>query len=185
MPVIERCQSIAREHGIPCRQKGLRLDSHVHTHLVPVVWQALLRCLEEERYEVEYLRNPKEPLFPFLKQKTLWKTYRPINFIKNRILMLLSGKADRFCKEHQLPETYLWGLLMSGKMDSDRIKYIYPQMCSYADQKERYLEILFHPGMVREEEKTDEMDPVSCAAFNASGNRHIEKEAVLQIRKSR
>ncbi len=36
---IETCIGIAARHSIPCGQKGLRIDSHQHAHMIPVVWK--------------------------------------------------------------------------------------------------------------------------------------------------
>ena len=81
---IRRCIERAKDSNIDCFQKGLRLDSHIHTHLIPVVWDALIEIIEEEKYNIEYVRNPKEPLIPFIKNTSLLKTFGLINFIKNR-----------------------------------------------------------------------------------------------------
>ena len=83
---IERVQEtvicimdLAKEQGIACKQKSIRIDSHQHAHMIPVVWEALTEVIEEERYEVEYIRNSKEVLGAFLSEASLWKTYRPVN----------------------------------------------------------------------------------------------------------
>lgn len=176
--VVLRCMYIAEKNNVPHKQIGLRIDSHVHTHLVPVVWEALIEVLEEEKYDVEFIRNPKEPIVPFLKITELWGTYSIINIIKNRILMFYSRKVDRYCESHKLDKMYMWGLIMSGGMDGERIEAIYDDMSKYAKDKERYLEILFHPGLTLTDEYCKEMNKESSKSFNMSVNRHIEKSAV-------
>ena len=64
----------------------LRIDSHQHTHLIPVVADALFEVLEENQWEVEYIRNAKEPIGPFLKMNSLYSSYQAINFVKNILL---------------------------------------------------------------------------------------------------
>ncbi len=81
---IEKCMAIAKEAGVSCKQKGLRIDSHQHAHMIPVVWEAILEAVAEEGYRVEYIRNSREPLGVFLTDVSLYRTYRPINFVKNR-----------------------------------------------------------------------------------------------------
>ena len=39
---VKKCMEIAAGSGVPCGQKGLRIDSHQHAHMIPVVWEALL-----------------------------------------------------------------------------------------------------------------------------------------------
>lgn len=180
--VIDKCICIAKENQIECRQKGIRLDSHVHTHLIPVVWDALTEVIAEEDYQIEYIRNPKEPIGPFLKNFSLIPSYGIINLIKNRILMFYSGKVDRYCEKHDIAKMYMWGLAMSGHMDYDRIKRVYPDMLNKAKRDGRTLELLFHPGKASPEEYSEEMNPEYFRDANSSENRHIEKNAVLNIK---
>lgn len=181
--VIEKCMSIARENGVKCSQKGIRLDSHIHTHLIPVVWDSLVEVIEEGRYDIEYIRNPKEPIMPFLKKTSLWKTYSLINIIKNRILMFYSKKADRYCDEHKIDKMYMWGLMMSGHMDYERIEKLFPAMLDVSEKSGRKLELLFHPGQATADEYSPEMDPDYFRDANLSENRRIEKNAVMNIKK--
>ena len=179
--VIDKCIDIARANNIECTQKGIRLDSHIHTHLIPLVWQALVELIDEENYNIEYIRNPKEPLLPFIGNRKLLKTYGLLNIIKNRILMLYSKKADRYCEHHGLAKMYMWGLCMSGHMDYERISELYPDMLAWAKKDGRKLELLFHPGQALPEEYSTEMDVNYFRDANTSQNRHIEKDAVMRI----
>ena len=178
---IKKCIDLAEKSGIEHKQKGMRLDSHIHTHLIPVVWDSLMSVIKEEKYEVEYIRNPKEPIIPFLKNASLIPSYGLANIIKNRILMLYSGKADRFCEKNNVDKMYMWGLAMSGKMDYERIKQIYPEMIRYCKKRNRRIELLFHPGRATENEKNSDMDKDYFPNANLSENRSIEKNAVMHI----
>jgi len=180
---IEKCITIAKENDVECHQNGIRLDSHIHTHLIPVVWDSLTEVIEEENYNIEYIRNPKEPITPFLKAFSLWPSYGVMNFIKNRILMMYSGKVDRYCDKHKIGKMYMWGLMMSGHMDYDRIKRVYPDMLKRAENENRTLELLFHPGKATQDEYSEEMDPNYFRDANTSENRHVEKDAVMKIKK--
>ena len=177
----EKCLEIAKENNVPFNQHGLRLDSHIHTHLIPVVWDALMEVIEEEHYDVEYIRNPKEPLRPFLKEKSLWSSYSLINAVKNRILMFYSGKVDRYCEEKGMNKMYMWGLMMSGHLDYDRINVLLPEMSRTAQKNDRILELLFHPGKAKDEEYGEDMDKDYFRDANTSDNRWIEKDSVLKI----
>lgn len=177
--VIDKCVEIAGAHGIPCSQKGLRLDSHQHAHMIPVVWEAVLEAVREEGWQLTYIRNSKEVLGVFLSERSLWKTYRPINFVKNRLLSLYSHKVDRYNKARGREQMYLWGLVMSGRMDRARIKKLYPKMLRKAEQAGRTLEILFHPGLMLPEEATPEIAQEAAEIFYMRKDRHVEKAAVL------
>ena len=180
--VLNRCIAIAEENNVPHQQKGIRIDSHQHIHSIPLVFDALAETIEENNYPIEYIRNPKEPLLPFLTQFSLWKTYRPVNFIKNRLLMFYSGKNDRYCDDHHMEKMLMWGLMMSGKMDAERIKKIIPEMKRTAEKENRRLELLFHPGLAFESERNKLIPEESMNDFYLNKNRHVEKNAVMQIK---
>lgn len=177
--VINKCLNIAKENGIEVRQKGIRLDSHVHTHLIPVVWESLVEVIDENNYSVEFIRNPKEPIIPFMKRNIF--SYGLANIIKNRILMFYSKKVDKYCDLRGIKKMYMWGLLMSGHMDYDRIKDVYPKMIEYCKEKDRDLELLFHPGLALKDEYSDEKNLDYYNDFNSSKFRTIEKNSVLRI----
>ncbi|MBD5522939.1 MAG: ChbG/HpnK family deacetylase [Lachnospiraceae bacterium] len=179
---VTKAIAIAEEHGILCGQKRLRIDSHQHAHMIPVVWEALTEVIAEEKYEVEYIRNSKEMLGAFVSEISLWKTYRPINFIKNRLLSLYSYKADRYAKAHGMDQMYLWGLIMSGYMNYDRIVRLYPKITAKAERDSRVLEILFHPGLTLAGEVTDEIGKEAAEGFYLRQDRHVEMEAVNRMK---
>lgn len=178
---VEGCLKIAETNGIACAQKGLRIDSHQHSHMIPVVWEAVTELVEEEGYSLEYIRNSKEVLGVFLSEMSLWKTYRPVNFVKNRLLSLYSYKVDRYCRKHRMQQMYLWGLVMSGHMDIVRIRKLYGKMNLKAEKDGRTLEILFHPGLALSQEISAEIGDEAAEDFYLSANRHVEKKAVMAI----
>ena len=178
---IGRCMEEAGKHHIPCRQKGMRIDSHQHAHIIPIVWEALTEVIAEENYRVEYIRNSKELLNVFLKKVSLWKTYRPVNFIKNRLLYLFSFKVDRYAEEHSMQQMYLWGLVMSGRMDYDRIVRLYPAVMSKAEKAHRTLEFCIHPGRMLAEEVTEEVGRRAADDFYLRSDRQVEKDAVMRL----
>ena len=177
-----RAMAVAREHGIACAQEGLRIDSHQHAHMIPVVWEALTEVLSEGKYQVEYIRNSKEMMAAFVSQVSLWKTYRPVNFVKNRLLSLYSHKVDRYSRAHDMEQMYLWGLIMSGRMDYERITVLYPKIAKKSETDGRVLEILFHPGLMLPEEVSDEIGEEAAKDFYLRTDRHVEMDAVGKIR---
>lgn len=175
---ISRAMDIAKEHGVSCGQKDIRIDSHQHTHMIPVVWEALTEIIGEEHYEVEFIRNSKEMLGSFLSEISLWKTYRPINFVKNILLSLYSHKVDCYAKAHGMEPMYVWGLVMSGHMDYDRIVKLYPKITEKAGKDNRILEMIFHPGRMLPEEMSQEIGEEAAQDFYLRSDRHVEMDAV-------
>ncbi len=179
---VTNAMEIAKKSGTACLQSGIRIDSHQHAHMIPVVWEALCEVIAQERYEVEYIRNSKEMLGAFLTEISLWKTYRPINFVKNRLLFIYSHQADRYAKAHHMEQMYLWGLVMSGHMDYDRIVRLYPKIAAKAKSDGRTLEILFHPGLTLPEEVSAEIGKEAAEDFYLRDDRHVEMDAVSRLR---
>lgn len=178
---IDECIKIAKDNGIPVSQSHIRLDSHIHTHLLPVVWDSMIEVIEEEKYEVEYIRNPKEPITPFFRHMDVIKTYSLINIIKNRILMMYSKKVDNYFQSHKIDKMYMCGLMLSGHMDYDRLSIILPDLIKYCQKKDRKLVVLFHPGKALKSEYVKLMDENYFKDSNSSDNRHIEKDAVIRL----
>ncbi|MFR3249601.1 MAG: ChbG/HpnK family deacetylase [Eisenbergiella sp.] len=161
--------------------KKLRFDSHQHTHMIPVVAAALFEVIRRNNLEVEYIRDSREPMLPFLKEISLYPTYRPVNFVKNMILNFCSWIAAGKFRKMKLEPMYLWGLVMSGHMDKERVEKLMPQVKKAAGKQGRTLEILFHPGQVLKEEITPEFSQKEAIEFHVSRDRQVEKQAVIEI----
>ena len=161
--------------------QSLRIDSHQHTHMIPVVAKALFEVLDEQGWKADYIRDAKEPFFVFLKKASLYKTYRPVNFVKNILLNYCSALLQKRFRNAGMKPMYLWGLIMSGHMDEERIRQLLPNMEKKAEHNGRMLEILFHPGQVLREEISDEFSQEDAIAFHVSPDRSVEKQAVYAL----
>lgn len=166
----------------------LRFDGHQHTQMIPLVYWALLEVIVEQRYYTQYIRITREPVIPYLSEFSLWKTYKPVNWIKNILLNFLATNMEKTIEENrpdwQCKNTpmFLWGVVMSGHMDSTRFHKLLPKMKKQAEKKGRHLEILFHPGTVLIEELTEEFCNKDANEFHISSGRHLEYETVMSIR---
>ena len=171
----------ADEAGVPVRSRGLRIDSHQHTHLLPIVWRAFMQVVEEDRLEVEYVRSSHEPLGVFVRHLGLVSRH-PVGFIKNRILAVLAPRVERYIRDNKLRSTYLWGLVMTGYMDIDRIDAIMPDMLNVCTKYGRDLEINIHPGRMNPDEVSEEIPAPSVEDFYMTGGREIELNTVAHFR---
>lgn len=172
---IERC--------IPFLPKpdAIRIDSHQHTHMIPIVAKALLEVIDEEAYPVSFVRSAREPLDIFLKKFSLYPGYSTVNFVKNMILNLCAGGLEKGLRKRNISYGLLWGLVMSGHMDWERIEALLPDMKVYAKAKNKDLEILFHPGRMQANEVTPQACKPEVNEFYLSENRDIERNAVMQL----
>lgn len=178
LEIKAQTEAFIRKFGIG---DGLRFDGHQHTQMIPIVYRALLEVVEEEKYPLAYVRVTKEPILPYLRCPDLYRTYSPVNWIKNWILNFYSPGLERKLRDVCMPKMLLWGVLMSGNMDEARVKKLLPKMKRTAEKKQRVLEILFHPGSVQEEELTEEFSNAGANPFHISKGRAVEKEAVMQF----
>lgn len=156
----------------------LWIDGHQHTQMIPVVFDALCAVIERERYKIAYIRNSSEPVLPFLKQISLYKSYRPVNFVKNLILNFCALYAEPKMRRMGCQPMYLWGLVMSGHMDETRIRRILPDMSKVSKKRNRQLEILFHPGTLLETEITEEFSSPKALQFYLDEGRKVENAAL-------
>jgi len=175
---------ISRVCDALCVKLPLRLDSHVHTHMIPVVFEAMTEAVDElgMKKDLEFIRNSREPLFMFFITEGIRGTFPAVNVIKNIILNMLSYRVSVYCRRNSLPQTMLWGLIMSGRMDEERVKKLSPRMHKYAKRKDRYLEILCHPGIVAASEKSDEFGPDDLN-FLLSRDRDVEYQMISSLSK--
>lgn len=159
----------------------VRIDSHQHTHAIPIVYRALIEVIEEEKLNVTYFRDPGEPIFPYLTSIKIIKTYSVVNIIKNILLNMYSLKIKNYCNKHNFESPIMWGVVMSGKMDYERVSILLDRFFNLAKKKKKNLEILFHGGSVKREELTEEYTKLGFVTFHLSPNRSIEKEAILKL----
>lgn len=161
--------------------KKLRIDSHQHTHMIPLVMEALIEVLNENHYPTEYIRISKEPWQVYLSYPKLYFTYSPVNLLKVFILNWYACRNQKVLRDNNIPTMLLCGVFLSGKMDKERIATLYPKIRSLAEKKGIFLEVLFHPGNILEHEKTEEFNHPKATEFYVSKNRKIEYESVVNM----
>lgn len=153
------------------------IDSHQHTHMIPSVFKALLKVLNDEKINLKYMRIPSEPLMPYIKTPSLYFTYKPVNLIKQWLLKFLWLVNKRRVNSSQT--AYFMGILFSGKMDEKRVNKILPKYKKLAEKNGRDIEVLFHPGYL---EKYDfENKNIVFRNFYLSENRKTEFNSVMNI----
>ncbi|MCR4764270.1 MAG: ChbG/HpnK family deacetylase [Lachnospiraceae bacterium] len=163
---------------LPEGARALRLDSHTHTHMIPVVFDAMLDAVRELGLadSLSFVRVSKEPLWPLRKA---WSKVPPVNFIKNLLLNLLSGRTERKLDGLGVTHGLLWGVLTGGRMDAETVRLLLPAMRADAEAKGKQLEILFHPGIVLPEEGLPEEFTPGDRQAVCSADRDKEYEAVM------
>lgn len=163
------------------KERGLRVDSHQHTHMIPIVMEALVEVIEENNYPTEYIRISKEPWWVYLKYPQFFASYRPINMVKVMILNWYSLKDEKIIVKYKLPKMFLSGVFLSGKMDYTRVIKLLPELKCVSDKKGAVLEVLFHPGTTLPVEVGEEFNHPAANEFYLSSNRRIEYDAMMKL----
>lgn len=160
---------------------AIRFDSHQHTHMTPIVFDALLDAiaeLEKNNYKIEFIRSSEDPVLPYFFCRGLYKTFSLVNILKCLILNFFSGKVKRDLVRMNLPVTFLCGVFFSDCMNVERVNKIIPLLKKKAEKEKVSFDILFHPGMMLATEITDE---IVFTKAHTSKNRHVEYDAVMQL----
>lgn len=167
------------------RPLELRIDSHVHTHMIPLVFRALLAALDRMRLtgQVRFIRCSTEPFFIFFRTPGITGTVPLINLLKNIILKVLSVPVRKQLRRMGIPTGYIFGVALTGEMDLKRVLLLRPGMSACAQKKDVLLEVLSHPGRVLPEEVSEEYGPEDRKAF-VSPMRDVEYQMLRDLPRS-
>lgn len=157
------------------------IDSHQHTHMIPAVFKALIKVLNDEKIGLKYLRIPAEPLIPYIKTPSLYFTYNPVNIIKQWLLKFLWLINKNKLKEQKVHTAYFFGILFSGKMDEKRVRKILPGYIKLAQKNGSDIEVLFHPGYLDKNSFCFKDKNIAFKNFYLSENRKTEFDSVMKI----
>lgn len=161
------------------------IDSHQHTHMIPAIFRALNRVLDDEKIEITYMRIPAEPIMPYIKTPSLYFTYKPINIIKQWLLRLLWALNKPGAKKYRIPTSHFCGILFSGKMDEKRVNKILPKYKQLARKDGKDIEVLFHPGYTVGDKLHMNYENIVFKEFYLSSNRKTEFDSVMKISERR
>lgn len=178
--IIAQTQRVADAYSIN-PQSQLRLDSHQHTHMIPIVLEAIAEAVREENWCVSYIRISREAIEPYLGAMSLWGSHEFINFIKVAVLNAFAVWDKKLFSQLGMSEMLLSGVFFSGKMSLERVQRILPGLKKMARKKNCNLEILFHPGTASPDEMGDEFNHPGANDFYLSKGRKMEYEAMMQL----
>lgn len=162
------------EAGVP-----LRIDGHAHYHMLPVVFDALMDVIREDRLQISYIRIPKEYPSLYLRHWKQLQDFSPINLVKVLILNILANRNLRKYGDYlnSLEQRLFLGVFLSGRMYRENVAQILPQAHRLARERNWKMEILAHPGGVYEAADIAKLTNANDVSFLTSEARH--KEAFL------
>jgi predicted glycoside hydrolase/deacetylase ChbG (UPF0249 family) len=146
----------------------LRIDSHVHYHLLPVVLDALLELGAE--YPLGAVRLPREP-FNLAVRPTM------VNVAKHVVLRALSRRAAPTLRARsiEIPAAFV-GVLGTGAMTLAHVRSALRSL--HRAGISGTVEILFHPGRARADEAWLWDDRPELRAIYLSAERDREAEVL-------
>lgn len=164
-------------------QDHIRLDGHVHYHMIPVLFDALVEVIEENHYHVTFIRFPEEDLSLYQAHKGEIDKVLPINRIKVLVLNHFGRRNRRrhaaFLQDIEIDR--FMGVLFSGHMSYENVQPLLADAVARAGEENRNLEVLFHPGSVLEENRVQELTSSDDVAFLTSNWRSREAEALRRL----
>lgn len=162
-------------------QSQLRIDSHQHTHMIPIVLESIVEAVREEGWGVSYIRITKEVIGPYFSAISLWGGHELINIIKVIVLNTFAVWDKKVFNQLGMSDMVLSGVFFSGKMSLQRVQCILPKLIKQAKKRNCNLEILFHPGIALGSEMGEEFNHPEANVFYLSKGRQMEYEAMMQL----
>ena len=146
--------------------------------MIPLVFSTLLRAIRDLGLKVSYMRIPAEPIGPFLREPSLYLTYRPTNLVKNAVLNSLWYFNRKQFRESGISTAIFCGILFSGEMDQRRLAKVFPHFLRLAQNRGMDLEFLFHPGAILPGEPFLDPKKTGFCDFYRSSGRLTDGETV-------
>ena len=165
----------------------LRLDGHAHWHMVPVVFDALMDVIREEKLPVEYIRMPAEPVGLFFRHLPALFPFHPINIVKTALLRILCRRDRRRHGQAlaRMKQSLFLGVLFSGNFGYAKFRALLPDARRLAENRGWDLELLAHPGAVYEPEDVEKLTNRDDVRFLTSTCRDEEGQALRRLKEDR
>lgn len=160
---------------------SVSIDSHQHTHMIPLIFKTLMRVIEDEGLNVQSIRIPAEPISPYVFTPSLYFEYNPIGLIKQWLLKTFALVNRRELKKSKIQSAYFIGILFSGKLNEARIRKLLPHYLKLAKKHNKNIEIVFHPGYIKDGEKLLDGSRQDFSKFYYSPWRNTEYNTLLNF----
>ena len=159
----------------------ISIDSHQHTHMIPLVFQTLMQVLWDNGVTVECVRIPAEPFVPYLLSPSLYTSYTLSGAVKQWLLKILAWINRGELKKSNLDFTYFMGVMFSGRVTEEKIKKVLPRYMKLAEKHNKNIEIGLHPGYLERDEELMAGCRPGFKAFYASQWRKREYNALMKF----
>ena len=162
----------------------LRIDSHMHCHMIPLVFEVICELFADKPDALEHLRWSVENISPIIGDFKAIKQIPIKNMIK-QIVILIWSIVDKYkLKRYKLADKcgVFWGVMYSGQMYGEKVRRLGLKYCQLAMKKRQSMEILFHPGGLQMDEEIPAGINKGGMEFYLSPNRGKEKQEIKNIK---
>jgi predicted glycoside hydrolase/deacetylase ChbG (UPF0249 family) len=125
-------------------QIGLRVDSHLHVHMIPFVFDVLMELHHEFRFG--YVRCLAEPFFLAYDGFDSLRNYAGLNIVKHAVLNTLARRALPRLQSRGITHCqHFIGVLFTGNMRVEAASAALARLEGLC-RGDELVEILLHPG---------------------------------------
>ena len=160
----------------------LSIDSHQHTHMIPIIFKALMRVIKDEGLNVKSVRIPAEPISPYIFTPSLYLSYTPKGLLKQWVLKILAFLNRRELKKLNIPFPYFMGVMFSGELNESRLQKLLPHYLKIAKKSGKNIEIGFHPGYLENKATLICASRKSFSKFYFSHWRKTEYDTLINFK---
>ena len=161
---------------------SILLDSHQHTHMIPLIFKTLLKVIKDEGLNVKNLRFPAEPILPYFLEPSLYSSFSLNGAIKQWLLKFLGLINKNELKKSKLQTAYFMGIMFSGKLTEEKIKKLLPHYIKLAEKNGMDIEITLHPGYLENGERLIDGCRTSFEKFYFSKWRKKEYDSLINTK---
>lgn len=164
-----------------CDYKITAVDSHQHYHMLPIVFDSLMEVLSEKEFEhvrIRQIRIPVDPMAVLLHNTKLCRGVSKVNWVKWCILRLYADRTKKLLRSKKIESPVFFGIFYTCEMKREVVEPLLPAYRAYAEQKDRDLELMFHPGNLMAGYELLDDRRKELAAFYMSDNRYYEAECL-------
>lgn len=156
----------------------LRIDSHQHTHCIPVFFEALMEVAREIR--IDYLRLPRDRFFMATASPALFMQSMGINQVKVRLLNSLIRTNQGKLLPGINTNDFFIGVLFTGNMSPLAVKESLKHI-GHKAKEDSIVEILYHPGQALADEKHYWKKYPGFWKYYSSADRMNERKAFCNL----
>lgn len=163
-------------------QRGIRIDSHRHIHMVPMIFGVIMELIREKGLKLDYIRITKDDLRLYKGLKG-FDHFQPFGLIKSLLLILFSDiDLIRFRRELSGHTADFGCILFSGKMTENNMLRVLSAKKRSKALSGRNMEIMVHPYLIKDSSEIDSIHDLEDKGYVVSHFRTEEKMAVKSRR---